>query len=465
MFHPDTLSTITQHPALVAAAWIIIASAIFRIIFAVMAPASPSALQTAIGGLVWDSLIAIGLLRTRGLFGMTQNTWRILAIIRLGIGALVAYGQDAGAFHHLADLQMLEAAPGILGLLLLLTFRPTSWKLIGLLVSIWATTQVALGLQVAGFRPLLRMVRVAQVRDLALERRTYSDPGSGLQVNLPSGWYLLPLKNPIVPASPAAREIIACPQSQLFGMIGIQFLPGNKMSSGREPVDQYLDDVLANLVRHYPDAKVFKRESLNGSGAPGRQAIVTATDGGREIVTFTAAFDDGYNFHLLSAACPRAEQDRGGEAFKVLEGQFVFTKPTEQRERKWVAEMERDFPLFTHNAAEAMAHYLITHRMRELDAQMLGIECGMRASTYLPTDEARELNAIVVKAILTLPPEELTMVRGISQEYSTRGTVSQAENDKVSAAMNTGIQNLPSALRERYKYLFSKGMILAIADR
>ena len=445
-----------RDPALVTAGWTVIANGLAGVLLAELGPPFEGAVGIAAAASLWDLVNGAGLLRTRGLFGVTPNAWRILAVIRLALQALVLFGAGSGTAHHLARLQLAQAAPALVGLACLLALLPRSRTLIGACVVVWAATPAVLALQVVGWRPILGLKRVAQVRDAALERRELSDPASGLTITLPSGWYLLPADNSFRPVGPGQEAALACPRVELFGTVGREFIAGSRVPYDREAVSWYLDGVVADRMRRFPPTRVLVREPLPGLGVPAERVVMATTDaGGRSLVAFAAAFDDGYRVHLIMASCPKAEQDEAARAFAALEDRFTFTKTAEERERDAVARMTEGDPLSADEALRAFARYIVRHRLSEEEARALGMRLGATKYRPLSTVDADELAPASGRTLVALPEHD----RG---PLKTQGAVKKVTDRETVAAQEVGSAD-PSARRDAAAHLGDPDLLASLA--
>ncbi|TAM46825.1 MAG: hypothetical protein EPN53_12825 [Acidobacteria bacterium] len=422
-----------------------IANGLVGVLLAEAGPMAGGGVGVATAASLWDVLNGAGLLRARGLAGIAPNVWRILAIIRLALQALLLYGAGAGTAHHLRNLQLLQATPAMLGLVCLLAFLPRSRALIGACAFVWAATPAVLVLQVAGYRPILVMKRVAQVRDAALERLEFSDPESGLTVSLPSGWYLLPADNPFWPAGPGTDAVIACPRAELFGTIRREFMAGSKVPYDGQPVSRYLDGVVADRTRQFPATRVLTREPLPGLDAPAERVVMATTDaGGRSLIVFAAAFDDGYRFHLISASCPKAEQDEATREFGALEDRVDFTRTTEEREGDAVTRMTAGGSSPADDALRAFARYILRHRLSEEEAHALGMRLGATMYRPLSAAEAVELAPASGRSLVALPEHDLGPLKtqGAVMRVTDRETVAKAAVGSIDPRAREGAASL-----------------------
>ena len=460
---PEPEPDMDRNPAYVTAGWLLIAFALGRFLLAAVAPSKPDALTTAVAMLFWDLTSGAGLLRTQGLLKIRPNGWRIFVMVRLIFGALALYGAGAGKAHFATDLQLLQNGPALLALFCLLAFRPQSRTLRVGFAALWTITPIVLALQAGGFPPALRLAQEAQVRDVAIERRDFLDSDSGLKITLPPGWYFLPNKSPFLNA-PNAKAVIAYPRCQLFGIVATEFLSGKKLPKDRTPLEQYSENLKAQVRKTYPTA-VFATEAVVGLGMPAERLGVVATDKGQDVVGFLTAFDDGYNFHLLYAYCPAAEQHRASLAFRELEAHVVSTKTLQDRAKEAAAIMAAKLPYFNSDAAEAFGRFLISHRLSAEEATLFSIELGARADSYLPAEEKVESTSIMMQALSALPEADLTTLQVYLQKHQAGEKLTSAEVEKVASLMVAAMGKLPTWMRERYKYLNSKGCILALADQ
>ncbi len=417
----------TRDTAARAVGWTVIANGLVGVLFAEVAQLPGSALEAAVGLLAWDLLTGVGLLRRDGFLGISSRLWRGLAIVRLAVGALVLYRAGGAAAHHVRDLRLLEAAPAALGLACLLAILPRSRTLIGTSIALWAVTPILTLLQLARYEPLVRATRVAQVRDVALENRDYSDPRSGFAVALPSDWYLLRPDDPFPGGTPSKGIVIACPRAALLGSIGEEFVRGSALSSERDPASQYLDRLVADRVREFPRTRVVAREALPGPDVPAEQLVMATTGrSGEGVVGFAAAFDDGYRFHWLTAFGPKAEQDEAYRAFAELLDGVRFGKTPEERERDAVASMTQDPPSGADEALTAFARYIVRHRLSVDEAQSLGGRLAVTIVDRLSASESEELVRSPGLALLAVPEERIGTL-------SHEGAVGRVTDDATAA--------------------------------
>jgi len=305
----------------------------------------------------------------------------------------------------------------------------------------------------AVMRPFLaRRQAVAEVRRYALAERRVEDPGSGLVVELPAGWWALRGENPYV-VRPAARLALTQPAKGVFGAISVVVRPGM--------IDD-LDAHLAELLQQRLPRQPSQRESARGELQLGRgRGRLVRTTWEEELVPMqgaTVAWADGYNIFSLEAWAPAALGDSFATELETLCKGLLPAGQLAARVDEAVERLAMDVPELSRDALRLLVAERMSQDRGLEDVPSSAMRAVSRGVDALGATEANEMRGIYQQIWAPVPEEQRVKLAGLLNEVKAGRAIPPSDGQALRDAIRAGVLALPEAERSRLQELSGRAL-------
>ena len=297
---------------------LIINAALSLASLAIVVVASPtdSSVSSVWGfNILLDVIVGFKLLRSDNF-----RKWKRIALVRVGLGALligvglILVGPNE-KFKLLGLLQLVFASSFYI---LLLGEASRARVVTGVLTFVLSTCAMFGVLSLGNLSGGATSKR--EILKYALPTRSFSDGPSGVNIELPDGWVLLPNDNPVVRQT-EANMIAVHPDSDSYATLVIL-----KVRGGRS-----LDTALSLVVTEQRKSKanLVEVERLNSlfGRLDGRKVVMTWQDRGLEFKGWVTVARNGSYYIFLNEWCASETYSKSGPQFAALENAATADEP------------------------------------------------------------------------------------------------------------------------------------------
>jgi len=299
---------------------------------------------------------------------------------------------------------------------------------------------------------LAKRQAIAEVRRYALAERRVEDPGSGLVVELPAGWWALRGENPYV-VRPGARLGLAQPAKGVFGAISVAVRPAMM-----DDLDAHLAEVLQQRLSRQPSQRESARGELQLGRGRGRMVRTTWEDDLVPMQGATVAWADGYNLFSLEAWATAAVGDSFATELETICKGLLPAGQVAARVEEAVERLAVDVPELSRDALRL----LIAERMSQdrglEDVPSSALRAVSRGLDALDVAEANEMRAIYQQIWAPVPEEERVRLAGLLNEVKAGRPILAADGQALRDAVRAGVHALPEAERSRLQELSGRAV-------
>jgi len=443
--------------------WLYLALVLFLAGFSMAWAGGDKAVPNSDKALAIDFFFVIGLFRRKGFLRWNANTWRGLAMFRL-VGTVVFVGIQV-LFHPTpirlaANVIVAVMCLGVLGTLAAPPLE--SWRAAaGVSCCVFGAICLVCVSQAAW--PFQGLAIDAAIRAAALPQSDFVDQESGIKVHLPGDWVQLPTNSPWLPAK-GAKAVFGHPGTQQFVLLFKEYVPASTLGTGRSPVDRYLDLILEN--RHKTDPTLIEtgpRVSTQCGQWPAREARLAWSSKGSEVRGVSIAFDDGWALWQLSGFSLAGWSPRAQVALVELQRSVSATKTIDAR----IAEITQGIvpPVYSQRALELVGRCIFVNRLSGGgEAAKYAYDLSSRGFQLLSVSERQEFQAILARAIQTLPPAQQGQASRLERSAKEGGPKDAAAREAANQWYKLVVEacgKLPQRDRERLQRLMEKALVLA----
>ena len=302
-------------------------------------------------------------------------------------------------------------------------------------------------------RPFLaKRQAIAEVRRYALAERRVEDPGSGLVVELPAGWWALRGENPYV-VRPGARLALAQPAKGVFGAVSLAVRPALI-----DDLDAHLAELLQQRLSRQPSQRESARGELQLGRGRGRMVRTVWEDELVPMQGATVAWADGYNLFSLEAWATAAAGDSFATELETICKGLLPAGQVAARVEEAVERLAVDVPELSRDALRLLVAERMSQDRGLEDVPSSALRAVSRGLEALDVAEANEMRAIYQQIWAPVPEEERVRLAGLLNEVKAGRPILQSDGQALRDAVRAGVHALPEAERSRLQELSGRAV-------
>lgn len=404
-------------------------------------PGDPMSTRTsALGGAFFVLLLGLALIQ--GVGGV-----RVFVLIAAAVGSLAAIA-GAALLHSIRELQVLALAVLVtaVGYFSLLLSKEASKARVAVSVSLivlGAGATLAAQVWLAGYAKRAFGERLRQV---ATDRREYSDPAAGVSIAVPAGWVILREDADMYRGVPS-RVTLADPDAGT-----VAFLNYDRRAPGLLSLDHYLDVVLGRLNESGLEARQSERTDVIVGKAPARRMSLTWKEGGQRVNGFISAWLDGDSIFMLVGASVDPWSSAADERFAALERALQFTAPVETALSDAQTRLTADCPIFTAASVRTIGRKIPPGSATEAYFKV-GWSWAVRGQGQLDAAAIAELGRLMREVFSSMPPAERQSFGSYTEKVRARRGTTRDEDVAAMHALGRAAGRLPPGSLERLQSL------------
>jgi hypothetical protein len=327
--------------------------------------------------------------------------------------------------------------------------------LVGILGSLGASTRA---------EPFRDFALQAALRAEALPSRDFRDTRSGVKINLPEGWLLLPTDTQLVTV-PGAKAIFAHPETSQIVVLLSQNVSNSalgRVEQSTSTLDRYLDLVIKARRAVAPDTHELERREAHCGSLLARRVALTWTENAQRLNGFTTACDDSWEYWLLTAIMFSGDLTQALVTFKQLESSFTLTKDNETRIHEVATSAAALSPWVSIESAELIAREIQRRRLNTTEAGAFGHGLMQKGRLLLKPSDQQALDKLFAAALSALPHAEYNELTQLQQMASEGRVLSLEESQRAAKLLQQAIASLHPTQRTRLQSLGTKALKAAL---